>query len=522
MRSRLRSQETGSGAAGGHGLHFDLQSLDTLGVKVARLVTDSRRVQRGDTFLAYHGERQDGRRFIPDAIKAGANAVLWEPQGFDWDPAWRVPNLPVPRLRARAGLIASHVYGDPSQELWVIGITGTNGKTSTSHWIAQALTGVGRRTLIMGTLGLGFPGELEETPNTTPDAVFIHEQMKQHLDLGASALTMEVSSHALEQGRVNGVAFDLALFTNLSRDHLDYHGTMLAYAEAKTRLFHFPGLRLGILNLDDAFGRELLARLSRDGVPVQGYGFEESGWHEARGRGVPLIKGTNLALTERGIAFDVEAPQGRARVESPMLGRFNAANLLACVAVLIASEVPLAQAVAALRVAAPVAGRMEQLGGGELPLVVVDYAHTPDALEKALVTLREVMAGERGRDAKLTCVFGCGGDRDKGKRPLMGEVATRLADTVILTSDNPRSENPRRIIDDIIAGIHANYHVEEDRAAAVYRAIGEARRGDVVLIAGKGHEAYQEIGGVKLPFSDLEVARLALALAEARLGSGGQ
>lgn len=506
--------------AGGSGAHFDFSELQRLGVKLARLATDSRRIRPGDTFLAYHGERQDGRKFVPDAIRAGANAVLWEPHGFQWNPAWRVPNLAVPRLKARSGLIASHVYGDPSRKLWVIGITGTNGKTSCSHWIAQALTRVGRRTVIIGTLGLGFPGNLESTTNTTPDAVFIHERMAGFLERGAAGVAMEVSSHALEQGRVNGVAFDLALFTNLSRDHLDYHGSMQAYSEAKARLFHLAGIKHGILNLDDAFGRELLVRLAGSGVPVEGYGFEEAGWREAREQGVPVVKGRNLKIGESGITFEVDSPWGRARLTSPMIGRFNAANLLACVAALTASEVPLSEAVAALAEAAPVPGRMEQLGGGGAPLVVVDYAHTPDALEKALLALREVMAGEQGRGARLICVFGCGGERDRGKRPLMGEVASRLADTVIVTSDNPRGENPRRIIDEIIAGIRANYHVEEDRAAAVSRAMEEARPGDVVLIAGKGHEAYQEIAGVKLPFSDVEVARLALA--RVRSGSGGQ
>lgn len=523
MISGSRKQETGSAGA-----HFDFDQLRCLGVKLTRLVTDSRQIRPSDTFLAYHGERQDGRKFIPDAIRAGANAVLWEPHGFTWNPDWRVPNLAVPRLKARSGLIASHVYGDPSHKLWVIGVTGTNGKTSCSHWIAEALTRIGRKSVIIGTLGIGFPGNLEPTTNTTPDAVFIHEQMAGFLKQGAAGVAMEVSSHALEQGRVNGVAFDLALFTNLSRDHLDYHGSMQAYSEAKARLFHVAGIRHAILNLDDAFGRELLARLADSGVPVMGYGFEEAGWREAREQGVPMVKGRDLKIGSRGIAFEVDSPWGRAALTSSMIGRFNAANLLACVATLIASETPLEEAVAALAQATPAPGRMEQLGGGGAPLVVVDYAHTPDALEKALLTLREVIAdsesGSRNpqpatRNPQLICVFGCGGERDRGKRPLMGEVASRLADRVIVTSDNPRGENPRHIIDEIIAGIRANYHVEEDRAAAISRALAEARSADVVLIAGKGHEAYQEIAGVKLPFSDREVARLALA--RARSGSGG-
>lgn len=521
--------------SGGAGAHFDFSSLRRLDVKLTRLATDSRCVRPGDAFLAYHGERQDGRKFIPDAIRAGANAVLWEPHGFQWNPAWRVPNLAVPRLKARSGFIASHVYGDPSRKLWVIGITGTNGKTSCSHWIGEALTRIGRKSVIIGTLGIGFPGKLEPTANTTPDAVFIHEQMAGFLKQGAAGVAMEVSSHALEQGRVNGVAFDLALFTNLSRDHLDYHGNMQAYSEAKARLFHVAGIRRGILNLDDAFGRELLARLAGAGVPMMGYGFEEAGWREAREQGVPVVKGRNLTISSRGIAFEVDSPWGRSRLTSSMIGRFNAANLLACVAALTASEVPLDEAVAALAKAAPAPGRMEQLSAAGEPLVVVDYAHTPDALEKALLTLREIIVGSglqvagceldsrnpppATRHPKLICVFGCGGDRDRGKRPLMGEVASRLADTVIVTSDNPRGENPRRIIDEIISGIHANYCVEEDRAAAIFRAMAEAHPGDVVLIAGKGHEAYQEIDGVKLPFSDREVARLALARACSGRGS---
>ncbi len=496
---------------------FDSHLLNDLGIKINNLVTDSRMVKPGDTFLAYAGDKSDAREFIPQAIAAGANAVLWERQhGFVWNPAWQIPNLPIAKLKAKAGMIASQIYGQPSQKLWLVGITGTNGKTSCSHWIAQAMTALGRKTAVIGTLGNGFPGALKSTTNTTPDAVLLQQEIADFLQHGAECVAMEVSSHGIEQERINGAAFAAALFTNLSRDHLDYHGSMKEYAAVKARLFFWPGLKYAVLNLDDVMGIELSQRLA--GMPMQiiGYRFEEPGIGNGDSGKTSVVQGSNLKSGIGGLEFDITFKNEREKFKTEVVGRFNASNLLAVLAVLLASGIKLADAVQAVQQVRPIAGRMERLGGGDQPLVVVDYAHTPDALEKVLTTLREVLRSSESnqetktRNSKLVCVFGCGGERDRGKRPLLGQVASRLADEVIITSDNPRSENPRDIINEIAATTDTNYHIEEDRAAAIYRAIHDARQGDVVLIAGKGHEVYQEIGKHKFPFNDSEVARQVL------------
>lgn len=483
--------------------------LRQLGTPAPRLAMDSRKVRPGDIFLAYPGESRDGRRFIPQAIAGGAGAVLWESQGFTWNPEWRTPNLPVAQLRDKAGAIAAHVYGDPSSRMWVVGVTGTNGKTSTTFWTAHALGALGRRTALVGTLGIGFPGAIAPAPTTTPDPVTLQESMAGFLADGALCLAMEVSSHALDQGRVNGVHFACAVFTNLSRDHLDYHGSMERYGAAKARLFRWPGLRRAVINLDDPFGRQLLREVQGTGAELIGFGFTPEAGEAAGRQGIALVRGDALELAESGLRFRVCSPWGDGPVASPMLGRFNAENLLATLAAMMAGGIELPEARAGIAALPPVPGRLQQLGGGTQPLVVVDYAHTPDALEKALGALREVMGRVAG--SRLILVFGCGGDRDRGKRPLMGEVASQLADFTYVTSDNPRGENPRRIIDEIVAGMRAGYRVVEDRAGAILEAVTAARAGDVVLIAGKGHEDYQEIRGERLPFSDVDVARLALA-----------
>jgi len=477
--------------ANGHRTDARFDALEALGVPVTRLAMDSRRVVPGDVFVAVPGAHTDGRRLIPQAIAAGAAGVLWEADGFQWDPAWSAPNFAVRNLRQQLGFIAARVYGDPSLRLWAAGVTGTNGKTSCSHWIAQSLTRLGRRTAVLGTLGNGFPGDLKPGTHTTLDAVSLQAQLAELLSRGASGVVMEVSSHGLEQGRVNGVAFTAALFTNLSRDHLDYHGTMEQYGAAKTRLFHWDSLRYAVINLDDDFGTKLARSLDRSRVNVLGYGL---------GKGE--ISGHNLDLSKRGLTLEIETPWGASVIRSQLLGRFNAANLLGVLGVLLAAGVNLDEASSALEEVEPVPGRLQMLRRPGRPLVVVDYAHTPDALEKVLDTLRAVL----GNEGRLICVFGCGGERDTGKRPLMGEIATRLADSVFVTSDNPRGEDPLVIIDQIIAQAHPHYRVEIDRAAAIQQALCEARAEDLVLIAGKGHEAYQEIAGRRLPFSDAEVA----------------
>ena len=476
---------------------FDFAALEMLGVDVRNLTADSRQVKPGDTFVAYPGEHLDGRKFISQALARGANAVLWEREKFAWDGAWLVPNLPVEQLREKVGLIASRVYGDPTQALWTIGVTGTNGKTSCAHWLAQSLTALGRKTALMGTLGNGFYAALTPTANTTPDAISLHAQVAQYRQQGAQCVAMEVSSHGLAQGRVNGVAFDVAVLTNLSRDHLDYHGNMESYARTKARLFNWEGLQYAVLNLDDAFGAKLAQTLKHSEIKVVTYGLQPG-----------EVQASNLRMSESGLTFDMHSAWGDAQVRSKLLGGFNASNLLAVLATLLVSGVALPDAVAQIEQIMPVAGRMQRLGGAGKPLVVVDYAHTPDALEKVLQSLRVVTSNTPY--AKLICVFGCGGERDKGKRPLMGAIASRLADNVVVTSDNPRGEEARTIIAEIVAGINSNYHVAEDRTTAIFDAINQAQPGDVVLIAGKGHEQYQEIQGVKLPFSDVEVATRAL------------
>ena len=462
---------------------------------IERLSSDSRQCAPGVAFFAYPGEAADGRAHIAEAIDRGAAAVLWEAAGFRWREDWRVPNAAVPDLKRKAGVLAHEFYGRPSEALWVCGVTGTNGKTSCSQWIAAALDAERIKAAVIGTLGAGFPGALGGSANTTPDALELHRLLGEYRAAGAQAAVMEVSSHGLVQGRVNAVAFDCALFTNLSHDHLDYHGSMEAYAEAKARLFDTPGLRTAVLNLDDVVGVRLARRLEGRGVRVIGYSLSGAS-HEGE-----FLRAVRVAPGE----MELQSSWGAAVAKVNQLGRFNLANALGVLGCLLAYGLPLDRALARLACLPAVPGRMERVG--ERPLVVVDYAHTPDALEKVLQALRPV-AAERG--GALVAVFGAGGDRDPAKRPAMGAVAARLADRTVVTSDNPRSEQPLAIIRQIEAGMPAKALVEPDRAAAIRRAIGAAADEDVVLIAGKGHENYQEIAGRRLPFSDAAVAREAL------------
>ncbi len=465
------------------------------------MTADSRHVQAGALFLAYPGAVSDGRDYIAQAIKQGASAVVWDKAGFSWPTDWSVSNLAVDNLKQKAGEIAAEYHHHPSARLTMIGVTGTNGKTSVSQWLAQCLTILGQKTAVLGTIGNGFidpqASVLATASNTTPDAILLQGMLADFVAQQADAVVMEVSSHGLDQGRVNGVEFDIAVLTNLSRDHLDYHETMEAYAAAKQKLFDLTSLKVAVLNADDVFGQKIASALNKQAKPILSYGLQYG-----------EVRGSNLQLHDAGLAMHVSTPAGDALLAAPVLGRFNAYNLLAVLATLLALEVSLSDAVVAISQIKPVAGRMQQFGGGSSPLVVVDYAHTPDALEKVLSTLREqLQAG-----AKLLCVFGCGGDRDAGKRPLMGAIARRLADTVIVTSDNPRSENATSIIQAIIADNAEAYLVEEDRASAIKLAIKLANKGDIVLVAGKGHENYQEILGVKHLFDDALIAQAALNL----------
>lgn len=467
---------------------------------IERLSSDSRRCAPGVAFFAYPGAAADGRDHIPDAIARGAAGVLWEADGFAWREEWRAPNAPVRSLKAQAGLLAHEFYGQPSEALWTCGVTGTNGKTSCSQWIAAALSGAGAKCGVVGTLGAGFRGALEDAGNTTPDALELHRLLAGMRREGAEAVALEVSSHGLDQGRVQGVAFDCALFTNLTHDHLEYHGTMHAYAAAKARLFESEGLACAVLNLDDAFGMQLAQRCSARGLRTIGYSL--SGAAVAPGSVTEFVATVRIAPEH----LELATSWGPADIEFRPLGRFNVANALGVLGCLLAYGLPFGPAVAALATLPPVPGRMQRVG--EQPLTVIDYAHSPDALDKALQALRPVAQARGGR---LAIVFGAGGDRDRSKRAPMGATASRLADRIVLTSDNPRSEDPLAILRDIEAGLTVPHAVEPDRARAIESAIGEAADADVVLIAGKGHEAWQEAGGRRVPFSDSTVAQAALA-----------
>jgi UDP-N-acetylmuramoyl-L-alanyl-D-glutamate--2,6-diaminopimelate ligase len=490
---------------------FDPASLAPLGMPVTSLALDSRRVQPGDVFVACPGRTTDGRAYIAQAIDRGAAGVLWDASdAFRWDPSWQVPNLPLEGLQARLGALASHVYGHPSHALSVIAVTGTNGKTSVTRWIAQALTASGRKCAVLGTLGAGYPDDasMQSLANTTPDAVTLHAALARFVREGARAVALEASSIALDQNRLDAVKIDVAVFTNLTRDHLDYHPDFEAYGAAKERLFAWPGLGSAVINLDDEFGRGLAARVAARGVPVLGFGLQQAG---------ATIAGHDLRLDRRGLHLEIAIGAARATVDSSLLGEFNASNLLATAGALVSAGVDASRLGELLGAVDAPAGRMERVelpraGATEgLPLVVVDYAHTPDALAKALETLRAALP-EGGR---LCCVFGCGGDRDPGKRPVMGSIAARMADSVWVTSDNPRSEPAGRIIDEVLAGMgdapaRSAPRREVDRARAIGQAVAEAGPADIVLVAGKGHEAWQEIAGVRHPFEDRAVALAAL------------
>ena len=486
-------------------------ALASLPVPVEEVTSSSREARRGVAFLAYPGAIRDGRDFIGDAILRGASAVLFETSGFTWNTEWKVPHLGVPGLKAHASQIAGHVYGHPAEALWMIGVTGTNGKTSVSQWIARGMELAGKKSAVIGTIGNGLVGggiggQLQPSDNTTPDAVALQRMLRDYLRAGATACAMEVSSHGLDQGRVTDIKYDVAVFTNLTRDHLDYHGTMEKYGEAKARLFEQRGVKHAVINVDDAFGVMLAERLAhRPGVEVIRYSMRQNG-------SFANLAAKSVAVSPSGLTFDVTGKFGAAHVESDILGAFNIGNLLAVIGALIAGGMTLTQAADIAGRLAPVPGRMQtvRVGGktSDKPLVVVDYAHTPDALEKALSTVAAIVP-ENGR---LISVFGCGGDRDRGKRPLMGGISARYADLTIITSDNPRTENPQRIIADIETGMGtAPYRAIADRQQGIYEALNEAHPGDIVFIAGKGHEDYQIIGETKQHFSDVEVAREALS-----------
>jgi UDP-N-acetylmuramoyl-L-alanyl-D-glutamate--2,6-diaminopimelate ligase len=462
----------------------------TIKASLNNITTDSRKVQPGSLFLAYPGEAADGRDYIADAIKNGASAIIWDSDNFEWNPDWAVENTAINGLRLQVGNIASQFYQNPSEKLWVIGVTGTNGKTSITQWLSQCFNFLQRKTAVIGTLGNGLPNQLSETSNTTPDAVLLQSMLADYVRQAVDTVAMEVSSHGLQQGRVRGINFDIAVLSNLTRDHLDYHKTFGAYAAAKRSLFEHSDLQCAVLNCDDDFGKKLEQDLKADDKKVLTYGIGQGD-----------VQATNVQFESNYFTFNAVTPFGSAPVKANLVGKFNVYNVLAVLATLLASKVSLDDAVKAISHIESAKGRMQMLGGGDLPLVVVDYAHTPDALEKVLETLKAQAS------SKLICVFGCGGNRDAGKRPLMGKVASTLADAVVVTSDNPRDEAPELIIEDILKGMHGSFAVEPDRAKAISIGILSAKPKDIVLIAGKGHEEYQEIKSVKNYFSDIEQAK---------------
>ena len=471
------------------------------------LRSDSRRVQPGDGFIAWPGAQHDGRAFVAPALQAGAAACLVEADGVE---AWGFDDARIaalPGLKREAGAVAHQFFGRPSEQLSVLAVTGTNGKTSTAWWLAQALSLLGRRCGVVGTLGIGETARVESTGLTTPDPVSLHAAFHHFADAGFAACAMEASSIGITEQRLAGTHIDVALLSNFTQDHLDYHGSMAAYWAAKRALFDWPGLRAAVINIDDEQGAMLATELGDTGLQL---------WTVAL-QGPARLRGVGLHYVHGQLAFDVIEDGERLPLRSRLVGDYNASNLLLVLAGLRALGVPLADAVSVVPQLTPVPGRMQTVSGAHKPTTIVDYAHTPDALEKVLHALAPLASAQSG---SLWCVFGCGGDRDPGKRPLMGAIASRLAARVVLTSDNPRSEAPSFILAQMLAGIAREEGVDviEDRSEAIAHALTQAGDNDIVLIAGKGHEDYQEVAGVRRPFSD---ALVALAALRQRAGVAG-
>lgn len=476
------------------------------------LQTDSRRVRPGDAFIAWPGAATDGRLHVAAARQRGAVACLVEQAGCERF-GFEGPGVAAyPGLKADTGAIASAYYGEPSRALDIVAVTGTNGKTSTSWWIAQALTalpGGGRPCGLVGTLGVGRPPDVVSTGLTTPDPVLLQRALRRFVDEGDVACAMEASSIGLAEQRLAGTRVRVAVYTNFTQDHLDYHGSMPAYWAAKRALFDWPGLRAAVLNTDDPKGAALAAELAGRDLDLWTCGVDS----------MARLRAVALGITPDGLAFTVVEGDTRARLQTRQIGRYNVDNLLAVLGTLRALGVGLAEAVEACAHLSPVPGRMERLAARGAPEVVVDYAHTPDALDKALAALRPL---SRQRGGRLWCVFGCGGDRDSDKRPLMAAAAEAQADRLVITSDNPRTEDPAFIARQMLAGLQRPQEadLELDRARAIVAAVEGAAAQDVILLAGKGHEDYQDVAGVRTPFSDVEQARAALARRVARQTEG--
>lgn len=475
------------------------------------LHTDSRKVGPGDGFIAWPGAATDGRRFVDAALAQGASACVVEQAGAEAFGFTQAEVADYAGLKAASGPIADAYYESPSRALRVLAITGTNGKTSSAWWLAWALSKLEHPELspsaLVGTLGIGRPGVLEYNGLTTPDPVLLQRSLRELVDGGARSCVMEASSIGIAEHRLDGTAIGVALFTNFTQDHLDYHGSMAAYWAAKAALFDWPGLRAAVINVDDPRGAWLVDQCCARGLDVWTVSLTQA----AR------LQAADLRYGERGLCWSVREGAASVPLATEVVGEYNALNLLGVIGALRALGVPLAQAAAVCTDLPPVPGRMQrvELPGG--PLAVIDYAHTPDALEKVLTALRPFAAQRGGR---LWCVFGCGGNRDAAKRPLMGAAAQAGADRVVVTSDNPRDEDPRAIADDIRRGITgAAAEFELDRTRAIAHALTQADARDLVLIAGKGHEDYQETRGERRPFSDAAQARAALMARSAVQGA---
>lgn len=467
-------------------------------ISIHNLQSDSRLVKPGDLFIALSGSKTDGKKFIQQAISQGAVAVIYESAEKKDQVIENIPIIHIENLAENLGFIAARFYDYPSKDMLVIGVTGTNGKTSTTFLLAQALNQVGYKAGVIGTLGVGQLNALQSTGMTTPDALTLQKQFAEFKKAGVTAVAMEVSSHALDQFRVNGVEFDAAVFTNLTRDHLDYHVTMDNYARAKQKLFLWPGLKKAIINADDEIGQAWLNTLSFD-AETCAYSVQQTENQKINHDKYLIAK--LATFNASGIHALIESSFGMGELNAGLLGRFNCSNLLAVLATLCMLSIPLNQALKTLATCHGVPGRMQLVRAANKPLAIVDYAHTPDALEQVLKTIKEFAT------AKIICVFGCGGDRDKGKRPLMAKIAEQYADVLVLTSDNPRSEEPAQIVEDMLKGLQSAEAalIELDRAKAIALALNLAKVEDIILVAGKGHETTQTIKGTVHHFNDVEV-----------------
>lgn len=482
-------------------LLHELTDVDVL-IDVTGVAIDSREVKSGDLFMAYRGTQVNGVDYINDAIQAGAVAIA-----IDEDEEVNLQSISVikvPGLREQAGIIISRFYDEPSKQMQVIGVTGTNGKTTVSYMIAQVLFILGKQSAVIGTIGNGRLGKIESANTTTPDPVKLHtlfSSWKNNVD----SVVMEVSSHALDQGRVAGTEFNTVIFTNLSRDHLDYHGTLEEYANAKFQLFQSSGLQHAVINVDDDYGIQLIDLLPT-GLNIIAYSAEKNKF-ETRRKDVSFVFCESIEIDHLKTKLTIERPWGQVTIKTALLGKFNIENILAAFSTLCVSGFSAEKVAAALSLFTGVPGRMEcfffRLNSSAKPLLIVDYAHTPDALDKALTALRPYCKG------KLFCIFGCGGDRDIGKRSQMGTIAESLADQVVITNDNPRTESEEKIVEDILVGIKdkSKVTIKYDRSDAIINTFLNANEDDVILIAGKGHETTQQIGSTLLPFSDRELAR---------------